>query len=102
MRFTVVFSGEEAIDRSYGLVFVPSPVWVRGDKELVNLNPENPYYQLGSVKKLFRHERLEESLWPKRCTLIAHPEGHGRFEDLHALVKDLEAESVAVTVLVNR
>jgi hypothetical protein len=34
MKFTIVFPSEEHIDRSYGLVFIPSPVWVLGDRKL--------------------------------------------------------------------
>ena len=40
MHFTVVFDGHEDTDLSYGLVFVPCPVWMEGKRELANLHPE--------------------------------------------------------------
>ena len=58
MKFTVVFASNDSTDLSYGLVFIPCPAWVRGEKVVLNLNPENPHYQPGSVKKLLTVERI--------------------------------------------
>ena len=52
MHFTVVFSSHESVDLAYGLVFIPAPVWVLGRQKLLNLNPRNPRYQRGSVRRL--------------------------------------------------
>ena len=43
MKFTVVFASSDSTDLSYGLVFIPCPAWVRGNRVILNLNPENPH-----------------------------------------------------------
>ena len=42
MHFTVVFNSHESHDLSYGLVFTPCPIWKKGNKELINLHPDEP------------------------------------------------------------
>jgi hypothetical protein len=49
MHFTLVFSGAEGHDLSFGLVFVPSPCWVRGDDVVLNVNPLVPHLESGSI-----------------------------------------------------
>jgi hypothetical protein len=44
MRFDIVFDIAEDASVAYGLVFVPSPVWVHGRRQLINLNPKSPAY----------------------------------------------------------
>ena len=101
MKFTVVFSSNEAIDLSYGLVFVPCSVWIKGEKTLINLNPDNPHYHIGSVRRLLDAEPIEENLGDsgRHCTVVVHPDGHGDTADLQKLVTDLEQENFRVTVV---
>ena len=103
MKFTVVFNTHESFDHSYGLVFIPCPCWINGGSDiLINLNPENPHYQLGSVAKLLKIENFTESygLSDKReCIVVVHPTGHGSKLDLETLVKDLTQEGFSTKVI---
>lgn len=90
-----------SIDRSYGLVFIPSPCWVRGEKVMLNLHPENPHLEAGSVQRLLHQEELlgELARTGRSCTLVVHPEGHGTIGDLHMLQHELEELRFDVTVV---
>ncbi len=101
MKFTLIFPSHEAYDLSYGLVFIPCPVWVRGTEEIVNLNPENPHYQKGGVRRLIENERIEfsENEYNKRCFIIVHQTGNGEQKDLDTLHSDLVQEGFQVNVL---
>lgn len=101
MKFTVVFASSDSTDLSYGLVFIPCPAWVRDDRVILNLNPENPHYQPGSVHKLWAAEQFGERRRPevpRACTVVVHREGHGSWPDLQALVNDLVSEGMRVTL----
>ena len=101
MKFTVVFASNDSTDLSYGLVFIPCPAWVRGEKVVLNLNPENPHYQPGSVKKLLTAERISgqrRSEVERACTVVVHTNGHGSWPDLQALISDLKAEGFRVNL----
>lgn len=100
MRFTVTFQAAEDRDYSYGLVFTPCPVWVQATREILNLNPASPHYNLGGVKRLFATERMElgESN-EKRCVVVAHSDGHGEDMDLAALLSDLGSEGFSPRLL---
>ncbi len=99
MKFTIVFHTHESFDRSYGLVFVPSPVWIQGHREVLNLNPENPEYRLGSTRKLIQQEDILDHLAAntKECAIIIHQTGHGTAADLQMLQDDLQQEGFMVT-----
>ena len=100
MRFTVIFDSAEDQDHSFGLVFIPSPVWVHGARQILNLNPEEPRYKMGSVRELLEEERIESRIGlPRRSVVVAHPSGNGTFEDLAVLIRDLEFEGFGVTAL---
>ncbi len=101
MKFTVVFASNESADLSYTLVFTPCPVWVRGERKIANLNPQDPHYRAGGVRQLFATERIGPKGWigrPGACTVVVHPEGHGDWPDLQALVADLRSEGLRVTL----
>ena len=100
MRFTVSFQSLEDRDFSYGLVFVPSPVWVQGSRQVLNLMPENPHYTRGGVARLLAAERIDQSqLGAKHCVVIAHPDGHASLNDLLELLGDLESRGFPTTLL---
>lgn len=70
MEFTLVFERTEAHrGGNYNLVFEPCPIWTKGGNWLINLNPENPHYQHGSLKSLIEQEGLQDA---KRCIVIVH------------------------------
>jgi hypothetical protein len=100
VKFTVVFHSSEGVDLSYGLLFVPCPVWSKGESWVVNLNPESPSYQLGSVKKLLGVEPIIEGLAgsARECLVVVHQVGHGDEAQLHLLQEDLESEGFKVSL----
>lgn len=96
MKFTVCFSGDEALNLAYALVFVPGPCWVEsgapgGEPWLVNMSSV-PMYRPGGVTALFEavpglENRVSRS---SPVFVVAHPEGYGTAADLAALQADLE------------
>jgi len=102
MKFTVVFPSHESIDISYGLVFIPSPVWVQGEKDILSLNPSTPNYQKGGVNRLLEKEQLTKLTEndQTQCALIVHQTGHAQKDDLEALKQDLVSEGFKVKLLV--
>jgi hypothetical protein len=92
MRFDVVFETTEDVSATYGLVFIPSPVWVQGRRQLINLNPESPAYQSGGVRRLL----AKEDITSRACTLVIHPEGNGTVDDLLVLLSELRHEGMII------
>ena len=104
MHFTINLRGEKTYqdDFSYGLVFIPCPVWVKGAEEILNLNPERPNYVKGSIAKLINSEKLSSKLTgEKEASVLVHHVGHGSDDDLTTLVNDLEEEGFKVNVYGN-
>jgi hypothetical protein len=101
MRFTVVFSGHESSDLSFGLCFVPCPVWYRGTDELLNLNPERPDLLPGAVARLRALPGLRDQFTTVTPTavVVVHPDGHGTPADQQTLLDDLAREGFQVTVV---
>lgn len=101
MKFTVVFPSHESHDLSYGLVFIPCPVWVRGTKEILNLHPERPDYQKGGVRRLLKKEKIilceEDS--NKQCLVVIHQIGNAQKNDLDTLCSDLIEEGFQVIMV---
>jgi endonuclease III len=91
MHFTVVFEGPESEDLSFGLVFLPVPVWVLGDRELLNLHPERPQLQPGAVRRLLALPEVAQRPIPTgtTATVVVHPTGDGTEDDLNTLEQDL-------------
>lgn len=105
MHFTVNLRGEKTYqdDFSYGLVFIPCPVWVKGVKEILNLNPERPDYVKGSIAKLMNSEKLSDKLTgEKQANILIHDIGHGSDDDLTNLINDLKEEGFRVSVYEKR
>jgi len=101
MHFTVHLRSKDTYqdDYSYGLVFIPCPVWTKGAKEVLNLNPERPDYCEGSIAKLIKKEGLQNQLTEqKEAIILIHSIGHGSMKDLTTLQKDLLQEGFTVQV----
>lgn len=101
MKFTVVFEGSESVDLSFGLCFIPVPVWMRGAQELLNLHPERPYLQPGSVKRLRALPEVQDEFKSigTNVTVVAHPLGCGTDADLQVLLADLASEGFFASVV---
>jgi len=95
MYFTLMFAdAAEGPSRTYDLAFLPSPVWMRGEKTLVTPDPSSPHYKLGYLKLLMEHEDLESIRFlSSSVTVSVHYNGHGTDEDLEALLEDLRNEN---------
>ena len=92
MKFTLVFDTPEHMDASYGLVFIPSPQWVRGERE-VALNPtatNTPHYVPGLLRTLLDTEEFERA--GQRVVVVVHEVGNGSPDDLKTLLQDLREE----------
>lgn len=92
MRFELAFETSDDSSTTYGLAFIPSPVWVQGRRQLLNLNPDSATYSRGSVRRLM----VAEGISARECTLIVYPTGNGTMEDLGVLLQDLLDEGITV------
>jgi hypothetical protein len=93
MHFTVTLRGENTFDEdySYGLVFNPMPIWVKGKEWLIAM--DGPKYSDGNVRRLLEVEGLTERFEePKSATITVHAIGLGSTRDYTTLIGDLEAE----------
>ena len=101
MHFTLVFSGPEAHDLSFGLVFTPNPCWVRGNTSVLVLNPNSPQLEPSAIPRLLNELNLRDdvTLGGNRCTIISHAGGHGTSADLALLKGELEQESITVQLV---
>jgi hypothetical protein len=101
MHFTVVFESHESHDLSFGLVFVPTPTWVRGAHHVCTPNTANPHYEIGSVRKLLDTAAIDEAFntaTNRRACIVTHSTGHGTADELEHLVTDLKMEGFSVVV----
>lgn len=97
MRFTVVFENQqEGIGASYDLLFAPCPIWSAGGKEIINLNPQDPYLNPGCVKRLIEHEQLQDV---ERCVVVIHSVGLGDDKSLKVLEDDLDVLKIKYKVV---
>ena len=101
MKFTIIFPSHESCDFAYGLVFIPCPMWVQGNRHIINLNRDRPNYELGSVKRLIEHEEIlpwndEDSA---KCVIIVHHTGHASEKCLATLKSDLRNEGFDIDVV---
>ena len=90
MHFTVVFNSHEASDLSFGLVFVPTAVWIRGGVEVYN--PGHASYQRGDVEAVLNLSETKTSISqdPRAAVVVVHDAGHACDDDLDALCDDLD------------
>ena len=101
MHFTVHFRGENTYeeDYSYGLVFSPNPVWVKGNVKLLDLGGDEPGYREGSVKLLLEKEGLTDTFEkPMSAAIVVHRVGLGTSKDFTTLIYDIENEGFETTI----
>ena len=99
MHFSIILRNNQLEENLYGLQFIPSPVLVKGTKQLLNLNPDSPGYKLGSIKKLLDKENLKFN--PKEnnaADVLIRDVGHGTKQDLNQLTNDLKSNGFNVKV----
>ena len=98
MHFEVTLRSNETYEKhfSYGIVFIPCPVWVKGDLQLVVMSRAGGL-QAGCVKKLMKNEGLgdlfQENL---EAVIVVRNIGHGIEKDLNILQEDLINEGFKV------
>lgn len=98
MRFTVVFeSVNEDEDYSYGLVFAPTPIWVKGEEWLINMNQTGPEYKEGGIRQLINRELLSGKI-ENTCLILIHEKGYGTINDLEVLCNDLKREGFKIRI----
>jgi hypothetical protein len=96
MKFTLIFTSTESTDLSVGLVFAPCPMWVIGEKILLNPHPSDPSYQNGDFKQLLGYLRDKSLIPPEnhkvddKIFIIVHHLGHGTSSDLYNLVSEIK------------
>ena len=101
MHFELTFrsSQEEDTHHSYGLVFIPTAVWVKGKNQLINLKTKGPAYEFGGVKVLLDKENLNHlSSKDAEAVVVINPVGYGSDADLETFKNDLKANGFRVTV----
>ena len=89
MYFSLLFDSEEP-PRTYDLLYIPSPVWMKDEKEVLNLG-FGGYYELGGIEKLLQKEEeyFNNILRPDIVEIIIHEDGHGEAKCLALLILDL-------------
>ena len=97
MRFTLVFENhQEGIGASYDLLFAPCPIWNAAGKEILNLNPRDPYLNSGCVERLLEQEYLKGV---EKCVVVIHSIGHGDERSLKILKADLDALKIKYQIV---
>ena len=89
MHFSLQF-GYPAPSRTYDLQYISGPVWVKEEKEVLNL--KSAYYELGGVEKLLKKEEAYFNNIQRgngAVKIIIHEYGHGEAKCLALLILDL-------------
>ena len=104
MKFTLIFPSTESTDLSVGLVFAPCPMWVIGEKILLNPHPSDPSYQNGDFKQLLGYLK-DKDLIPSehhkaddKIIIIVHHYGSGTSSDLYNLVSEIKVHGLDVKI----
>lgn len=97
MTFTVIFK-DKSRNLSYMLGFEPCPIWRKIDDDwFINLNPETPKYQLGSIRKLIEKEDIMVN--NRQAIIVIQEEGYGTYEDFDNLKRDLRQEGFKYSIV---
>ena len=101
MHFNVRFTSDDTYEKnfSYGLVFVPTPVWIKGSQKLIIINNGGPKYKKGGVIQLIKEEKLDKYLVSKnpRAIISIDKIGHGNTKDLNVLIDDLTDNGITIS-----
>lgn len=94
MKFTIVFPSHESHDVSIGLVFIPVPVWMEGNRQLLNPHPRHPDYKKGDLQYFFEKTDFRKRIasHSNKVAVVVHPTGHGTEDYLNSLLEDLKQE----------
>ena len=96
MEFTLVFERNNECDGgSFDLAFEPSPAWT-GKDVYINLNPENPQYNVASLKRLIDTANLQKS---KKCVIVVHNSGYGDKKDLDIIKNEMTELNIKFIIL---
>ena len=98
MHFTLVFDSPEQTDLSYSICFIPCPVWVRGEKEILNLHSDYPDYRNGDLSVLINKEKLNSRVKSKKLLIVVHESGHGSTGDLELLENEARDSGFLVSL----
>ena len=108
MHFTVTFASRYEENLSYGLAFLPCPVWMRqgsnmGESDCWLTVPDRsrPDYRIGHVSALFGTEPglRQSAMVTPHAVVIAWPSGYGTENDLATLLADLQWEGFTTDLL---
>jgi hypothetical protein len=99
MKCTVVFDSDEDRDLSFGLVFIPGPVWVQGAEQLINVHPSHPTFDRGDLLPLLAHIGLPSVGNDGNALCVVHNCGYGSYDDLANLQADLAEAGFKVTTI---
>ena len=103
MHFGIVLIKENNYSESqefyYSLQFLPVPIILKQNKQILNLNPSSPQYKLGSMRKLIEKENLKfNSEDNNEAVIMIKDKGHGTKQDLRELKSDLKSNGFNVKV----
>jgi len=100
MKFTLVFPSKEADDLSYGLLFIPCPVWKRGEEEILNIHPEEPSLRKGDFSALLEKEPKLKELKDRRVVVVVHNYiGNATYKDFLTLIEDIVSSGFSPEVI---
>ncbi len=82
---------------SYKLAFLPSPVWIKGDKK-IKANCSGPHYEKGEIKILLSNQKINQyfETSDKFASIIVNQHGIGADLDLKILLDDLSKEGFKI------
>ena len=99
MNFHITLISDETIEEniSYGVLFLPSVVFVENNEKLLVPNPATPKYELGFFEKLLMTKsNLINLKGNKKAHVLIEDIGHGTKADLDNLVLDLNQNNFNV------
>lgn len=105
--FTLVIKGDYGYQASYQLAYQPCPIWMQGDKFVVNMCDDGVQYKKGAFRKLLEFHGKDHGRpvhTDKLCLLISDKKwtenaGYDGNDTLNRIVEDIESEGFRVTVI---
>ena len=100
MHFELTLRSDKTYEKhySYGLIFIPGPVWIKENSKLINMS-QNPRLELGSIK-ITEHEAIS-NLFQDNLEAIINIRNIEAWtdEDLNTLEQDLNNHGFSVTII---